>query len=161
METSLSSYGHTYTDLGNGSEWKVLKMSWRCLEDVLKTSWRCMDKTNILVLIKTSSEDVWLIRIYSSSSRRLEDVLKTSFEGEVERCLQDVFIKTNVCWEDILLKRRVWRFCVNKNYCDKDVINKINHEKEKRIICTKYFFLMVKHVTKHWRRVRTVREVCY
>ena len=90
-----------------------------------------------------------IIRIYSSSSRRLEDVLKTSFEGEVKRCLQDVFIKTNVCWEDILLKRRVWRFCVNKNYCDKDVINKINHEKEKRIICTKYFFLMVKHVTKH------------
>ena len=52
------------------------------LEDVLKTSWRRMDKTNILVLTKTSSEDVWLIRIYSSLSRNLEDVLKRSFEDE-------------------------------------------------------------------------------
>ena len=39
------------------------------LQDVLKTSWRHMAKTNILVLTKTS----W-------------------------RCLEDVFIKTNVCW---------------------------------------------------------------
>ena len=56
----------------------VLKTSWKRLEDVSKTSWRRMTKMNILVLIKTSSEDVWLI--YSSWSRRL----------------QDVFIKTNV-----------------------------------------------------------------
>ena len=60
----------------------VLKISWRRLEDVLKTSWRRIDKTNILVLTKTSSEDVWLIRIYSSLSRHLEDVLKRSFEDE-------------------------------------------------------------------------------
>ena len=33
----------------------VLKTSWRRLENVLKTSWRRMTKTNILVLIKTSS----------------------------------------------------------------------------------------------------------
>ena len=60
--------------------WRRLgKTYWRYLEDViarrfenvLKTSWRHMDKTNILVLTKTSSEDVWLIRIYSPSSRRM------------------------------------------------------------------------------------------
>ena len=59
----------------------VFKTSWRCLEDVfarrledvLKTSWRRMAKTNILVLTKTSSEDVRLRRTYSSW-RRLEDV---------------------------------------------------------------------------------------
>ena len=46
-------------------------------------------------------------------------------------------------------EKRVWRFCVNKNYCFKDVINKINGEKEKRILCTNYFFLMfLKHVTR-------------
>ena len=64
----------------------VFKTSWRCIEDVfarrfenvLKTSWRRMAKTNILVLIKTSSEDKGLRRIYSSWSRRLEDVFKTS-----------------------------------------------------------------------------------
>ena len=32
----------------------VLKTSWKRLENVLKTSWRRMDKTNILVLTKTS-----------------------------------------------------------------------------------------------------------
>ena len=36
-------------------------------------------------------------------------------------------------------EKRVWRFSVNKNYCIKDIINKINGEKEKRIACTKYF----------------------
>ena len=81
----------------------VLKMSWRrfCetswrrLENVLKTSWRRMIKTNILVLIKTSSEDVWIRWIYSSWSRRLEDVLKTSPEDKDERRLQDVFKRSS------------------------------------------------------------------
>ena len=69
------------------------KMSWRRLEEVLKTSWRRFSKKswrhleNVLKtygqdeyigldqdVFKTSSEDVWLIRIYSSSSRHLEDV---------------------------------------------------------------------------------------
>ena len=95
----------------------VLKMSWRRLENVLKTSWRRFCKTswkhleNVLKkygqdeyigfdqdVLKTSSEDVWLIRIYLSSLRSLEDVLKTSFEDENERRLQEVFIKTNICW---------------------------------------------------------------
>ena len=69
----------------------VLKTSWRRLENVLKTSWRRMTKTSILVLIKTSSEDVWVRRIYSSWSRRLQDVLKTSSEEEDERRLQEFF----------------------------------------------------------------------
>ena len=37
-------------------------------------------------------------------------------------------------------KKRVWRFYVNKNYCIKDIINKMIGEKDKRIVCTKYFF---------------------
>ena len=41
--------------------------------------------------LKTSSEDVWVRWIYSSGSRRLEDVLKMSSEKEDERRLQDVF----------------------------------------------------------------------
>ena len=81
----------------------VLKTSWKCLEDVfarsledvLKTSWKCLGKTswrhmtkiNIFALIKTSSEDI----IYSSSARRLEDVLMMFSEDEDERRLQDVF----------------------------------------------------------------------
>ena len=84
----------------------VLKTSWRCLEDTfarrlkdkLKTSWRRMTKTSILVLIKTSSEDVGVRRIYSSWWRRLEDVFWTRTRKTSSRGLQDVFIKTNVCW---------------------------------------------------------------
>ena len=44
----------------------ILKTSWRRLGNVLMTSWRLMVKTNMLVLIKTSSENVWLRRIYLS-----------------------------------------------------------------------------------------------
>ena len=59
-------------------------------------------------------------------------------------------------------EKRVWRFCVNKNYFVKDVINKINGEKEKRIVSTNYFFLMLlKHVRTRCRSGRTVREDCY
>ena len=66
-------------------------------------------------ILKTSSEEVWLIRIYSSSLRLLEDVLKTSFEDEDERHLEDVFIKTNVCWDNI----SIWVLRLNekKYYC--------------------------------------------
>ena len=90
----------------------VFKMSGRRLEDFLKIflqdflkkPWRRIAKTNILVLTKTSSEEVRLRRTYSSWSKRLEDVLKASSENEDERRLQDVFIKTNVCW-DIISKK--------------------------------------------------------
>ena len=83
-----------------------MKTSWKRLEDILKTFWRRFCKTpwrrfedvltrrledafkmydqdNYLVFIKTSSEDVLVRRIFSSWSRLLEDV----------------FIKTKVCWE--------------------------------------------------------------
>ena len=65
----------------------VFKTSWTRLENVLKRSWRRMAKRNILVLIKTSSEEVRLRRTNLSWWRRLEDVLKTSssrrmFAGE-------------------------------------------------------------------------------
>ena len=74
------------------------KTSWRRLENVLKTSWRRIAKTNILVLTKTSSEDVRLRRTYSSWSRRLEDVFWRRRRKTSSRSLQDVFIKTSVCW---------------------------------------------------------------
>ena len=78
---------------------EVLKTSWKRLEDVLKTYdqdkyigldqdvfWRRMDKVNIFVLIKTS----W---------RRLEDVSWRQRRKTSTRRLQEVFIKTNVCWD--------------------------------------------------------------
>ena len=99
---------------------KCLKTSWRCLEDVfarsledaLKTSWKCleellkMDNQEEYIdldqdVLKTSYKDVWVRQIYSSWSRRLEGVLKTSSEDENKRSLEDVFIKTNVCWDII------------------------------------------------------------
>ena len=66
-------------------------------------------------VLKTSSEDVWVRRIYSSWSRRLQDVLKTSSEDKDERRLQDVFIKTNVCWEIWLKSEAALQRCSYKN----------------------------------------------
>ena len=92
---------------------EVLKMSWRCLksvfarrlEGVFKTSWRRLEE-----VLKTSwrpIEDVRWRRIYWSWPRRLEDERlrwiylswsRRSSEDKDERRLQDVFIKTNLCW---------------------------------------------------------------
>ena len=73
----------------------VLKTSWRCLEDVfarrLEDVLKTYDQDDYLVFIKTSSEDVWVRRIFSSWSRHLGDVLKTSSKDEDERRLEDVF----------------------------------------------------------------------
>ena len=73
---------------------RICETSWRCLEnvlktlwqDVMKTSWRRLEDvwtriywswpTRLEDVLKTSSEEVWLIRIYSSSSRRIEDVFR-------------------------------------------------------------------------------------
>ena len=65
------------------TSWRRLgKASWRCLEEVLKASWRRLEDVwtrriywfwprRLEDILKTSFEDVWLIRIYSPSSRRL------------------------------------------------------------------------------------------
>ena len=76
----------------------ILKTSWQDILDVLKTSWRRMTKTNTLVLIKTSwrrLEDVFWRRM---SKVNIFVLIKTSSEDKDERRLQDVFIKTNLCW---------------------------------------------------------------
>ena len=90
----------------------VLKTSWRRLENVLKTSWRRLEDVLKTYgqdeyigldqdVLKTSSEDVWLRRIFFSWSRHPEDILKTSSGDEDERLLQDVFIKSNVWWDTV------------------------------------------------------------
>ena len=62
----------------------VLKMFGKRLEDVLKT----YDQDEYIGLdqdfLKTSSENIWVRPIYSSWSRRLEDVSKMSSEDEDE-----------------------------------------------------------------------------
>ena len=83
----------------------ALKPSRKRIEDVLKTSWRRMTKTNILVLIKTSCENVWVRWIYSSWSRRLEDVLWRRRRKTSSRPLQKVFTKTNIFWEVMSLNQ--------------------------------------------------------
>ena len=94
--------------------WDILKTSSRCPEDifarsfegVLERSWRrledvwlrriCSSWSRRLENVwKTSSEDVWPRRIYSSWSRCLEDVLKKFFEDKDERHLQDVFMTSS------------------------------------------------------------------
>ena len=50
-------------------------------------------------VLKTSSQDLWLRWIYLSWSKRLKDILKTYSEEEDKGRPQDVFSKTNVCWD--------------------------------------------------------------
>ena len=72
----------------------------RHLEEILKTSWRRMAKTKILVLIKLSwrhLQDVFWGRLTWANIFVL--IKTSSSEDEDERRLQDIFIKTNVCWE--------------------------------------------------------------
>ena len=73
----------------------VLKTSWRHLQNVLKMFWKCL-KTLLQDVLKMHSEEVWLRQIYSSWSRRLEDV----------------FIKANVCWVNSLFDEY---FLINPN----------------------------------------------
>ena len=96
------------------TSWRHLgKTSWRRLEDVLKTSWRRLEDVwtrriywswprRLEDVLKTSSEDVWLIRIYSSSSS-LEDVFWRRRRKTCSRSVQDVFIKTNVCCDVLII----------------------------------------------------------
>ena len=90
------------------TSWRYLcYTSWRRLEDVLKTFWRLLED-----VLKTFLPDVLNTFFVFLFRRRLEDVfwrrkakantfvlIKTSSEDEDERYLQDVFIKTNVCWD--------------------------------------------------------------
>ena len=88
--------------------WKTsLKMSWRCFS---KTSWRRLE--NVLArrledILKTFSkrlEDVLKACGQDENIGLDQDVLKTSSEDKGERRLQEVIIKTNVCWEVITKK---------------------------------------------------------
>ena len=73
----------------------VLKTSWKRLEYVLKTFGQDEYIGFDQDVLKTSSEVVSLRRTYSSWSRRLEDIFKTSSEDEDERRLKDV-LKTSL-----------------------------------------------------------------
>ena len=87
---------------------RFCKKSWRCLEDVLETYWRRLEPVwpiriywswprHLENVLKTFSEDVRLRRT-NSSWRRLHNVFWRRRRKTSSRCLQDVFIKTNVCW---------------------------------------------------------------
>ena len=93
----------------------VLKMSWRHLcstssrrfEDILKTSWTCLEEVLKILedvlktydqdkytrldhdVLKTSSEDVWLGKIYSSWRRLLKTKRKDNFKASSRRVHQD------------------------------------------------------------------------
>ena len=103
---------------------RICETSWRRFKDVLRTTWRCLEdiwktlKTygqdeywswarRLEDVLKTCSEDIWLIRIYSSSSRRLEDVFWRRRRKSSSRRLENVFIETIVCWGNKIIFNRV------------------------------------------------------
>ena len=105
----------------------VLKTSWKRLEDVLKTysqdEYIGLDQD----VLKTSSEDVWLRRIYSSWSRRLEDGFWRQRRKTSSRCLhQDECLVGTCCagclnqctFRPIILVRRsyVSKYSYSENF---------------------------------------------
>ena len=69
------------------------------------------DIVRLIFLIEDKEHSDDFVSSVWSESRRLEDVFKTSSEDEYERRLQDVFIKTNVCWGVII---QTWRSTLNQ-----------------------------------------------
>ena len=70
------------------------------------------------------------------------------YQKIIEACSGSFKLKAGYTAEE----KRVWRFSVNKSYSIKDIINKINGGKEKRIACIKYLFLVFKRCTMYCRR---------
>ena len=86
----------------------------------------------------------FLFRIVFTEKCKTINAIEDDFYHQVieSKCSGNFKLKAGHTAEE----KRIWRFYVNKNYCLKEIINKINSEKEKRIVCTKYFFLMfLKH----------------
>ena len=125
----------------------VLKMSWRCTEDVsarhregvLKTSWKRLGKTSWRCLedvLRTSSK-----RLEDVLARRLENVFKTYGQGEYIGLDQDVLktswrrlLKTYGQGEDFRLAKDVlktsWR-CLLKTKT-KDVLKMSSEDEDER-----------------------------
>ena len=106
LEDILKASSKRLKDVLKMSWRRFCKTSWRRLVNVLKRSWQ--DVFNMFSqeeyigldqdVLKTSSEDVWLRRIYWSWWRRLEDVFWRRGWKTSSRSLQDAYIKRNVCW---------------------------------------------------------------
>ena len=79
------------------------------------------------------------------------------YQKIIEACSGSFKLKAGYTAEE----KRVWRFSVNKNYCIKDIINKINGEKEKKITCTNInsisfiSYYVFKRCAMHYRSGRT------
>ena len=77
------------------------KTSWRCLEDVFKTSsrriyWSCSSRLEDLFWRRMRTVDIFVL--IKTSWRRLVHVFWRRRWKTCSRRVQDVFIKTNVCW---------------------------------------------------------------
>ena len=87
--------------------------------------------TSHIVLTEKRPTDIFYLKVIEAKCT----VHKGNFKLKVEYTAEE---------------KRVWRFCLNKNYYIKDNISKINVEKEKITVCKKYFFLMF---LKHAQRI--------
>ena len=91
------------------------KNYWKCVEDVLKTSWSCI-------------KDVWPRQIFSSWSRRQEDV----FRRHMSKTNTCVLIKMSSRRTEDVLRRR--RQKTSSRHLEDDFINRGKYNKGKRTI---------------------------
>ena len=100
----------------------VSNMYWRRFEDVFKTFWRHLEGVwpwrkywswprRLKNVLKMSSENVWIRRIYSTWSKSFEDVFwRRRRKTKDERQKSFVFIKTNFCYDVATLHTRGLQF---------------------------------------------------
>ena len=71
--------------------------------------------------------NLFLFRIALTEKYKSIKAIKDGFYDKVieVKCSGILKLKAGYTAEE----KRVWRFCVKKNYCIKDIINKINREK--------------------------------
>ena len=67
------------------------------------------------------------------------------------KCSENFKLKAGYTAEE----QRVRRFSVNKNYCIKDIINKINEKKENNCMYKVFLFHVFKTCTMHYRSGHT------
>ena len=95
--------------------------------------------------------------VFTEKCKSIKTIEDDFYHKVIEaKCSGNFKLKAGYTTED----KRVWWFSVNKNYCIKDIINKISGEKEERIACTKYFFFMHNALQK-WSHRHVFGRVCY
>ena len=131
----------------------VLKMSWRRLQKDLKISWRCLEDVSARRLeevLQTSWQD-----ILKTSWKRLDDFLKTYGKDEYVGLDKDVFWKRMTKANIFVLIKTSWRRVLNRNTKDVFIktnvcSENISSDMEWRIWITWWIIFCIRYSKLFW-----------